>query len=410
MQLPLVAASTGKQAIENANDPQLRLFGVPLSPSLQPMTQMKEPEKEIYGQWRPSTPDSARPFSAVSYFFGLELRRKLKVPVGLINASWGGTPAEAWTSLAQFQSDPELLPLIDEWDRTAASYPADIREFRSKLIPRWKAEVAKAKENGQPEPQRPREPQPAVLQKRPSSLYNGMIAPLIPFAMKGAIWYQGENNAWRANGYHRLLSAMIAGWRRDFGAQKPQDFAFYIVQLANFKLEKPEPTESEWAELREAQAQTAKQPGNGLALAIDIGVPKDIHPKNKQEVGRRLALAALAQTYGEKIEYSGPLFESMKIEGSKIRLKFSHAAGLMSKSEDANAIPWFAIAGADKTWKWANVRIEGQEIVVWNETIAAPVAVRYAWADNPKATIYNAEGLPAVPFRTDNWPGIAGKE
>lgn len=401
MGFPINGASNAKAAIAEANDPQLRLFGVTWNTSPQPLKEIGLSENGKNGKWSPTTPETVMGFSAVAYFYGKELRKKLNVPVGLINSSWGGTPAEAWTSQSQFEADPQLLPLIAQWDQSAAEYPEALKRYQSKTLPSWKAQSAKAVAQGQTPPPRPKEPENDKPQHRPTNLYNAMISPLVPFAMKGAIWYQGENNASRAEGYHRLLSAMIAGWRRDFGAKSPQDFAFYIVQLANFHAVKTEPSESKWAELRDAQAQTAKQPGNGLALAIDIGSEKDIHPKNKQDVGRRLALVALAQTYGKKNEYSGPVYQSMKVEGNKIRLKFSHAKGLMSKSP--TAIPGFAIAGADKVWKWANVRIDGQEIVVSNDSIPAPVAVRYAWADNPQATIYNDAGLPAVPFRTDNW-------
>lgn len=233
-------------------------------------------------------------------------------------------------------------------------------------------------------------------------LYNGMIAPLLPFAIKGAIWYQGESNADRAYQYRRLLPAMIQDWRRRFGVG---DFPFYIVQLAAWQASQPAPRQNEWAELREAQAMTAKSvPHCGLALAIDIGDANDIHPKNKQEVGRRLALCALAQTYGKKIEYSGPCYQSMKADGRAIRLSFDHLdGGLIAKGGELKG---FAVAGEDRRFFWADAKIDGKQVVVAAPGLAKPVAVRYAWDINPVCNLYNQAGLPAVPFRTDDWPGI----
>jgi sialate O-acetylesterase len=228
-------------------------------------------------------------------------------------------------------------------------------------------------------------------------LYNGMIAPLLPFAIKGAIWYQGESNAGRGRQYQTLLPTMIRDWRDRFGVG---EFPFFIVQLANFMDSKPEPGESSWAELREAQSLTARNvPKTGVAVAIDIGDAKDIHPKNKQEVGRRLALNALATAYGKKLEFSGPVYDSMKMDGGKIRLKFKHTTGGL-KSKGAK-LEGFSIAGDDKKFVWADAVIEGDYVIVSSPRITKPAAVRYAWADNPLCNLYNGEGLPASPFRTD---------
>lgn len=233
-------------------------------------------------------------------------------------------------------------------------------------------------------------------------LYNGMIAPLLPFAIKGAIWYQGESNADRAYQYRRLLPAMIADWRRHFGLG---DFPFYIVQLAAWQPVELAPRENTWAELREAQTMTAKSvPHCGLALAIDIGDANDIHPKNKAEVGRRLALCALAETYGKRVEFSGPWYKSMKTEGNSIRLSFDHVdGGLVARGDQLKG---FAIAGEDRKFVWADAEIIGKQVVVSAATVAKPVAVRYAWDIDPVCNLYNADGLPAVPFRTDQWPGL----
>ena len=232
-------------------------------------------------------------------------------------------------------------------------------------------------------------------------LYNGMIAPLVPFAIKGVVWYQGESNAERPGQYRHLLPALIEDWRSHFGQG---NFPFYIVQLANFRATNAEPQESLWAELREAQALTAQNvPSAGLALAIDIGDAKDVHPKNKFEVGRRLALVALAQTYGRKVEYSGPCYRGLKISGSRIALRFDHADGLHAQS---GPLRGFALAGEDHKFFWAEATIKDQTVWVSSPQVSQPVAVRYGWADNPDGNLYNRAGLPAVPFRTDDWPMI----
>lgn len=234
---------------------------------------------------------------------------------------------------------------------------------------------------------------------RPTVLFNAMIHPYIPFGIRGVIWYQGESNTARATQYKTLFPLLIADWRTQWGQG---DFPFYFVELANHMDRKSLPSESEWAELREAQLKTLSVPNTGMAVAIDIGDAEDIHPKNKQEVGRRLALIAKAKVYGANTAYSGPVFTSMKIEGSKIRLKFDHTnEGLLSKN---GTLKGFAIAGADKKFYWAEAQIVGNEIMVFNTEVPVPVAVRYAWADNPDCNLYNGAGLPASPFRTDDWP------
>jgi sialate O-acetylesterase len=247
----------------------------------------------------------------------------------------------------------------------------------------------------------PDEPRGPNHPHSPAGLYHAMLFPLAPYALKGAIWYQGETNAGRAFQYRTLLPAMIQSWRTlwDQG-----DFPFGIVQLANFMNLSEEPQASAWAELREAQALTAfHDPNNGLAVTIDIGAADDIHPRNKQDVGKRLARWALAQSYDEKIEYSGPVYQSMQVLDGKIALTFSHTADSLMPP-DGSELKGFAIAGADYHFVWANAKIEKNRVIVWSDKIASPVAVRYAWADNPVCNLYNSAGLPAVPFRTDQQP------
>lgn len=262
----------------------------------------------------------------------------------------------------------------------------------------WKFKIEFARDASKLPPR----PQPPINNWTPTGLFNAMVAPLIPYAIRGVIWYQGESNVGRAYQYRKLFPALINSWRKAWGQG---DFPFLFVQLANYLGRRPEPTESAWAELREAQLLTLKTvPKTGMAVAIDIGEADDIHPRNKQDVGKRLALAALAIAYGQKIVYSGPIYRSMKIEGNRIRLFFDHVgSGLIARGE---RLVGFAIAGKDRKFVWANAKIEGNTVVVWSEQVPEPVAVRYAWADNPDCNLYNKEGLPASPFRTDDWPGV----
>ena len=225
-----------------------------------------------------------------------------------------------------------------------------------------------------------------------------MIANIIPYGIKGAVWYQGESNAGRAKEYQTLFPAMIKNWREDWGQG---DFPFGFVQLANFMQRREQPADSSWAELREAQTMTLALPKTGMAVIIDIGDAKDIHPRNKQDVGKRLALWAQSQVYGKDVVYSGPLYESMKVEGSKIRISFKHTgSGLEAKGEKATG---FAVAGEDHVFVWADATIDGKTVLVSSDKVAKPVSVRYAWADNPDCNLYNKEGIPASPFRSDDW-------
>jgi sialate O-acetylesterase len=358
-----------KADIDSADIPQLRLLTVPKLVA-------KEPVSTVAVAWLPSSPTNVMKgvwggFSAAGFYFGRELHKEVKIPIGLIHTSWGGTLAEAWTS------EEGLKPLAD--------FQARLEQLHAGL---------------RAEPPRFDAKNPNVS----TVLYNGMIAPLVPFAIKGAIWYQGESNAGRAWQYRTLLPAMIADWRARFGVG---DFPFYIVQLAAWQQSGKEPRENDWAELREAQALTAqKVPNCGLAVAIDIGDARDIHPKDKLDVGRRLALCALANTYGKPIAWSGPWYKAMEAAGKGIRVHFAHASGLVAKG---GKLQGFAIAGADRKFVWAEAAIEGDAVLVSSPTVAHPVAVRYAWDINPTCNLFNQAGLPAVPFRTDDWPAVTAK-
>ncbi len=549
MQFKVKDQPGGYQAVQNAdaeiaasNWPRIRLFTVA-------QTVAYRPQADVAGSgWLVCSPATVSAFSAVAYFFGRELHQKYQVPIGLLVSSWGGTPAEAWTSADGLKTLPEFGATVADFAKRTTSLPADqqaaearqqaffksIRTYDQGYLPNgqtwtapdfdasawpqmslpgvwestpglntydgivwfrkeidlpaalagqpltlsvgqvddadstffngvkvgsttgydarrtyqvpaalvrpgrnvitvrvldtgggggiwgdptalslrgagltlplaglWQYQVGVAQKN------LPVPLFPGGASQAPTSLFNGMIAPLIPFALKGVIWYQGESNAERAEQYLTLFPALITDWRRHWGA----NFPFLFVQLANFRAAKPEPAESDWAELREAQAKTLALPRTGMATAIDIGNPDDIHPHNKQAVGHRLALAARHVAYGDKtVVYSGPSYTGMVLAGNGIRLKFENiGTGLTAKN--TTALQGFAVAGADHKFYWANARLEGNEVLVQSEQVKNPVAVRYDWADNPNGTLINKQSLPALPFRTDTWPGItAGKK
>ncbi|HSE15622.1 MAG TPA: sialate O-acetylesterase [Pyrinomonadaceae bacterium] len=549
MEWPLSNTIGGADTVAQAKNPEIRLFTVEKHTSASPLT-------DVEGHWVVTTPDEAAHFSAVGYFFGRELYQHLKVPIGLINSSWGGTPAEAWTSHEALVASPELKTILDKYasslnalPQTKAAYALALAQWEEKnlyidgenkgealgyadpsastngwsqmelpkqieaagllmdgaiwfrkvvevpeawsgkdlvlnlppiddqdvtyfngtkvgsigretpnsyMAPRkyvvpgalvragrnviavrvfdsageggfsrggamslgpagaaesdlislrgtWDYKVELALEPKHPDWGSRPEAVGVSNQNNPSVLYNAMIAPLVPFAIRGAVWYQGESNAGRAYQYRTLFPVMIRNWRSAWG----HEFPFYFVQLANWHASKSQPDESDWAELREAQTMTLREPQTGMAVTIDIGDENDIHPRNKLDVGRRLAAWALAGTYGQKMVRSGPLLDRYTIEGDKVRIRFKYATGL--KTSDGGPVKGFAIAGEDHRFVWADARIDGDTVIVSSPTVQKPLAVRYGWADNPIANLYNNAGLPASPFRTDDWPGVTAK-
>lgn len=536
MQFGIGNGLNSTQEISNANYPNIRLFMVTNVASDTPRETV--PVNAAEGHWQACTPQTIaiggwNGFTAVGYFFGRDLQQDIHVPIGLIETTWGGTIAEAWTSAEALDKMPDFAPAVDQLQKTALqpgqSYDDKLEAWYAKHDPgsvgatwgdptldasAWKTmplpqdfqdagDPAIANVNGVmwfrrtfdvpagdagkngvlhlmvddndttwvngvkvgategwnversyavpstllkptgnviavrdldtggkggiygdpanlnldfpggtplsltgPWSYKLGTPLPTdnslpAAQNNPNVvtvLYNGMIAPLIPFGVKGAIWYQGESNAGRGKQYQTLLPTMITDWRSRFGVGT---FPFLVVQLANYGGNPAQPSESGWAELREAQLMTAEQlPKTGLATAVDIGDPGNIHPTNKQEVGRRLALNAEAIAYGQKVEYSGPLYQSMTVEGSTIRVHFTHVTGgLVNKAPDK--LQGFAIAGADGHFVWADAKIDGNTLVVSSPDVPAPTQVRYAWADSPTTSLYNGAGLPASPFRTD---------
>ena len=380
----------GAEAIKNANYPNIRLFTV------QKYDFGYEPVEDCNGLWQPCSPDTVGKFSAEAYFFGQELYKNLNIPIGLINISYGGTAAEAWMGKQAFKNDPELNVLVEKFNEIDAEY---------------KITAAKAKAEGKPIPAHPKAPNRAQ-----TYLYNGMIAPIIPYAIKGVFWDQGESNASDGTAYlyHKLFSAMIANWRSNWGIG---NFPFYFVQAVNWAefrpgesvtVEKGKPIDNAWSELREAQLFTMRKVKNtGMAVIIDTGVPNTPHSPNKLEVGLRIANWALAKDYGKKVHYCGPIYRKMKIENCKIRLSFDYVKGGLKAKGDK--LDGFAIAGADKKFVWANAKIKGRSVVVWSDEVANPVAVRYAWAQYPFCNLFDPQGLPASPFRTDDWPMLTKK-
>ncbi|TWW01316.1 sialate O-acetylesterase [Chitinophaga pinensis] len=349
------------QEIAVADYPEIRLFQLKHTTSTAPLEDVNPWD----GGWQACTPQSIPEFSSVGYFFAREIYTHEHIPVGVIHTSWGGTVAEAWTSGESIKKIPAFADTVKAFE----SLPA---------------------------PLSPSNPNKATL------LYNAMIHPLLPYAFRGVIWYQGESNAERAYQYREVFPTMIKDWRKQW---HNGDFPFYFVQLANFKDKQAQPVESDWAELREAQSMTLSLPNTGMATAVDIGDAKDIHPKNKQEVGRRLSLIARAKVYGEKIPYSGPVYQSKLVAGNKVTLSFKNADnGLIMKN--GTTLKGFEVAGADKKFHWAQATISGNRVIVSSSEVDKPVAVRYSWADNPDGNLYSGAGLPAGPFRTDNFQGV----
>ncbi len=377
--------------IQAATQPNLRLFTVP-------RLKAQAPVENVKSAWSLCSPDAAREFSAVGYYFGRDLQAALGVPVGIIHTSWGGSSAEAWISENHLKADREFSrDILDP-------YPATYRKWQEAKMA-WEAAKLAAEQKGVAFTQ----PQPGLGWK-PSELYHGMIAPLLPYAIAGAIWYQGESNAGRAWQYRRLFPAMIQNWRTDFGQR---DFPFLAVQLAPWDRNKKRtleeitaaPVESDWAELREAQNYSAQVLKNvGVAVITDVGDKDDIHPVKKEPVGARLALLARTIAYADKkIVSSGPVYRKLSVSGNKALLTFDHVGhGLTSKGE---VVTGFAVAGEDRKFHWGEARIEtGNRVSVVSSNVAKPVAVRYGWADYPVLNLGNDAGLPASPFRTDNWP------
>ncbi len=335
--------------------------------------------------WKVCNPQNVGNFSAVGYYFARQLYQTLDVPIGMVNNAWGGSHCEAWINRGLLAKDEKYKPMLDLW---AADEEAFSKMNDNKDLNDAQRKQLEGKMRGN---------------RRPSNIYNGVLKSHLGYGIRGAIWYQGESNADRAYMYRDLFPLMISSWREEW---KQGDFPFYWVQLADFRAESPDPQESDWAELREAQTMTmAKLPNTGEAVIIDIGEGKDIHPKNKVDVGRRLARWALAKQYGVDIPYHSPQYRSMEKVDKKIILSFDYADKGWSPFDVATP-KGFAIAGEDKKFVWAQAKIlDDKRVEVFSPDVPNPVAVRYGWADNPVCNMFSVSGLPLTPFRTDDWPG-----
>lgn len=542
MSFSLDGVENGAIEVSKANYPQIRLFTVPKKIALTAQ------ENTLPAHWEICTPESAKSFSAVAYFFAREIQRKLNVPVGVIESAWPGTAIQAWISPDVLRADADLRSVVEEWDRStpeqkhfaenAVPFHLDFDDFElipvlgepaSKLLANFDDGTSRLITGGvfsyswseAPDATfdlvapgrgsggfavrvagrldgtndsilaanyrldgvtedlsayagirfwirgngsfRFRSKQPSItdyddyatpvlkatadwrpitvpfhdlrqdgwgvvkdftpavltgfsiecltsLEYAPmpvSGLYEGMITPLLPYGFRGALWYQGESNAWKPRQYRKLLPALIRNWR---DASRQQDLDFLIVQLPNHGAIPDQPGESAWAEIREAQLMTIQAvPHTGLAVTIDVGDPNDLHPHRKLEVGQRLAIWALGTTYKQAIEASGPLYHSMQIADAEVRLQFEHVGSGLEARGDTE-LHGFAVAGADHKFHWAEARITGNTVVVSSRDVSKPLAVRYAWGDSPRCNLFNKEGLPASPFRTDDWPGITAAQ
>jgi sialate O-acetylesterase len=356
MEWSVQQSNNPQEEIAAANHPRIRHIKIPHVPAATPQTDVTSKG------WEVCSPQTAAAFTAVGYYFGRELQKDLDVPIGLIGSNWGGTRIEPWTPPEGFQAVPALKDIADK-----------LAEFPTKNA------------NG------------AINHQTPLALYNGMIHPLVPYGIKGAIWYQGESNNGEGMLYYEKMKALILGWRKVWGQD---DLPFYFVQLAPYNYGGPA-NAGKLPGIWEAQIAALSIPHTGMAATVDIGNPKDIHPKNKQDVGKRLALAALTHTYGKTgLVWSGPLYKGSKVEGSKVRISFDHAAGGLV-SRDGKPLTWFQVAGEDGNYVEAQAEIDGETVVVAAAAVEKPVAVRFAWDHVAEPNLSNKAGLPASPFRTD---------
>jgi sialate O-acetylesterase len=385
MEFPLKKSYEADADISASANPMIHLLKVPKA-------RMDSPAEGIGASWTECNPGTAADFSAVEYYFARDLQKELHVPIGVIESDWGGTPADAWIQREFLQANPEYhTQVFEEWIVAQDIYERGLAAYNKKKD--------EAKEKGleftNAPPRRP---------WKPGELYNGMIAPLAGYAIKGVIWYQGESNAGSAEDawlYHTLFPDLIRNWRNVWGEGA---FPFLLVQLAPYRAIRPEPSESSWASVREAQLKaTEALPNVGMAVITDLGDQRNIHPPRKQPVGARLALAARGIAYHQTIEYSGPVFKQAKIDKDHIVLTFDHVGGGLTTPGADEPLEGFSICGPDGKFAWATALIKGlDQVIVYSDVVDHPTAVRYGWADYPVVNLYNKTGLPASPFRTDD--------
>ncbi len=433
---PLSSVDNAATVLPEASDPLLRFFTVVKATAAESIADVK-------GVWQTTTPETARSFSAVAFFFAKELRSRLKCPVGILHSSWGGTAAHSWLGIDSLRQEPALAKYVTQWDQAvvkhrdvlehpelAERYRQDVAAWQAEVAPAYNAAMKAFKAAGstgpKPEPSRPmpKNPDPMGMpdpNSRPSTpgvIYHAMIAPLAPCAMRGVIWYQGEANGSAGLEYRTLLPRLIADWRSRW---VQGEMPFLVVQLPGWDHSKDPTERHQWPWLREAQLMTVQAvPKTGLAVAIDVGDPRDVHPANKTDIGLRLALAARKIAYAEDVVHSGPIYRDFAITDGTVRLRFNEVGGGLTMGQSpwlakgveqfpADRLVGFTIAGEDRTWHEATARIDGDSVLVSSAAVPRPVAVRYGWANAPRCNLANREGLPASPFRTDDWaiPGAA---
>lgn len=360
------------------------------------------PQKDGAASWILSGAKLTGRFSAVATWFGRMLRDSLRVPVGIIHASWGGTAAESWVPRRVLEDDTTFRSILDRWEESVRTFPERQAEYlrrKPELDAKWLQDSAAAAADHRAPPARPSLPRGPGSRDTPSGQWNAMIHPWLPAAIRGVIWYQGEANATRATQYRRLFPALIEAWRTGW---KDETMPFYFVQLPNLKRGLDLRKEG-WPDLREAQRAALAVPNTGMAVTIDVGDPMDLHPRVKRPVGERLALLALNRTYGRSgTTASGPLYAGHRVDGSRIMVRFTELGGGL-RGRVGPELTGFLIAADDQVFRPAQARIEGDEVVVWRTDVPHPVAVRYAWAEDPDWSLMNAARLPASPFRTDAW-------
>ncbi|MDA0324278.1 MAG: sialate O-acetylesterase [Verrucomicrobia bacterium] len=392
MEWPLNKCGAQMAEAESAEDPHLRLAWV--SRATAPL-----PAESVKTSWRSATKSTALTFSAVGYFFGRELRKTTQVPVGVIQSAVGGTPAEAWTPIEFLEAESDFAKAVNSRKEYPNWYPKLLAKYEKDKVA-YDLALAEAEKTGAKPPKKIREPH--TPEKNPnlaSVLWNGMIYPLVPYPIRGVIWYQGESNAYRAEVYEKLLTGMIGAWRKAWGQG---DFPFLIVQLTDFNVNEDGATGVKWAKLRDAQSAVADHvPQTGLAVTLGLGDAEDIHPQRKMEVGERLALWANKIAYGKDVVCQGPVFNSVKYSGAEAIVSFRPLKGEL-KSSDQKEVGGFAVAGSDKQFKPAQARLEKNQVILKSSEVAKPAFVRYAWCNRPAdANLTDESNLPARPFRTD---------
>ncbi len=407
MEWHLQSSADAQSEIESATYPEIRLFDV------KGHTVSRTPQNKTSGVCERCVPNTARSFSAVAYFFGRSLYEETKIPVGLISTNWGGTKIEPWIPKVGFENSPPLAGLKEGLQALDVGTPEGKARHNAYLaeVNQWSRKAAKKVKSGE-HPGSPPSPPGFSSVQGATTIYNAMVHGIAPFSVRGTIWYQGESNGEEGEIYFHKMKALIAGWRKVFENPK---MLFYFVQLANWQAPTDDPTGGDgWAAIREAQRKTLEVPYTGMAVIIDIGEADDIHPRNKQDVGNRLARWGLRDVHAIDTVPSGPLIKSATREGKTMRISFDHVgAGLMAGEKKGLLAPRetpdaplarFAIAGEDQIWHWADARIDGDTVIVSSPEVKDPVAVRYAYSMNPEgANLYNRDGLPASPFRTDRW-------